>query len=198
MVTLILATAFAGGTRLDMPVPLHPHPTDTNTCAVVRGADLDVPNTTVDDGRWEVSCQARDGDYMVCLKVLKTHTPRKPMPLRCEGERTFLEVKPFVAYDRNDDPRDGVAVVKGTREAIFFATDLPASEGRMMHGLCSVRSATLPSGETLTFFVVRPVRKLRKDVVCTLELPEGPFDVPIRVVKSAEDLQQAPQAPVVP
>lgn len=149
MVTLILATAFAGGTRLDMPVPLHPHPTDTNTCAVVRGADLDVPNTTVDDGRWEVSCQARDGDYMVCLKVLKTHTPRKPMPLRCEGER-------------------------------------------------SVRSATLPSGETLTFFVVRPVRKLRKDVVCTLDLPDGPLDVPIRVVKSAEDLQQAPQAPVVP
>lgn len=197
MVSLMLAgAAFAGGTRVKLPVPLHPHVSDTNTCAVVTGADLDIPNTTVDDGRWEVSCKAEDGKYVVCLRVMATNVPRKPLPLRCEGDRTWLEVKPMVAYDRDDDPRDGVYVVKGTRESMFFHTDLPAADGVMDKGQCAVRVAPLTTGGTLSAFIVRPGRRIRKDRVCTLTAEDGQtFTVPIHVVRKVEDLPGFGQPP---
>lgn len=191
-----LGVALAGGTRLDMPVPLEPHPSDTNVCAVVDGADLDLPSTTMDDGRWEVSCSARDGRYRVCLKVLATHVPRRPVPLRCEGERTWLEVRPVVAYDRDDDPRDGVSVIRGTREAMFFVTDLPAATGVMEPGACAVMVTGLPGGGQLTTFVVRPVRRLRRDRTCTLTFADSStLDVPVRAVRDASALRAAQEPP---
>ena len=102
---------------------------------------------------------------------------------------TWLEVKPMVAYDRHDDPRDGVHVVRGTREAMFFHTDLPAAEGQIDEGQCKVLVVPTKDGGTLSSFIVRPGRRIRKDRVCTLTAEDGQtFTVPIRVVGKPEEL----------
>lgn len=168
----LLGVAEAGKTwRMDLPV--RPDPEATSTCAVVDGADLDIAASVTDNGLWEVSCQARNGTFTICVTVLDAYAPRRPATLRCEGERTWLDVKVVPSYDRTDDPSDGLTVVRGAREALFFETELPDAEGTLKGGHCGVQQGTL---------IVRPVRPMRRERTCVLTAGAQRWEVPIRVV----------------
>jgi hypothetical protein len=170
-----------------MPVPIHPDPNTTETCAVLADVDGDMPETSMDDGVWKVRCQGDERRTMVCLTVLRTHTPRRPVPLRCEGEQHWIEAIPFPAYDRNDDPRDGVLVLKGTKGTMFFVTDLPTADGTTSKGYCAVQQGVL---------ILRTLRPLRKDSACRLTTDQGEtFDVPIRVVDDIATLRADTTSP---
>jgi hypothetical protein len=60
-------------------------------------------------------------------------------------------------------------------------------------GVCGVVSATLSDGTVLSYFVVNPFDRLRRDRVCTLTFDDDTTaTVPIVVIKGAQDLPSAP------